>query len=166
MKEGKSEWTLSTLKKYFDSLIKSNDKRYEQEFDNQKLAVKDALAAQKELTNAAFASSEKAIVKAEDSQRTYNAGHNDLSRKMETQYSLMVPDIQHKSDLKAIEEKIESFKNSVFKQFDNVNLDIRGLRESRSETGGKGIGTNAMWGYILGMVGILSLLFTIYKAFK
>ena len=47
MKEVKSEWTLRTLRTYFLALLKAHDDRYRQEFDNQKLAVKDALAATK-----------------------------------------------------------------------------------------------------------------------
>jgi hypothetical protein len=77
-----SEWTIETLKEHLLMLIEANDKRYKEESDNQKLAVKDALAAQKELTVAAFNSSEKAIVKAEEAQRSYNVNHNDLLRQM------------------------------------------------------------------------------------
>lgn len=66
----------------------------------------------------AFASSEKAITKSEASQQVYNTGHNDLTRKMEAQYSMMVP--REEARLK----------------WDAVDKELQSLRESRS--GGQG----------------------------
>jgi hypothetical protein len=138
------------LKEHLLKLIESNDKRYNERFEAQDKAVAAALAAQKELTSAAFASSEKAIVKAEDSQRTYNAGHNDLSRKMEEQYKLMVPLTEHKADLLNME-----------KRMDRMGEDVKGLRESRSGVEGKGIGINAVIAYIFGAAGFIAAVFAI-----
>lgn len=147
-------WSVDTLHEHLLSLINNHgklqderDRLYMGKFADAKIAVDDALKAQKELTNASFASSEKAIVKAEESQRSYNAGHNDLSRKMESQYALMMPRQEELSIIKSLEEKIESQKESFQKlldtlrvnfdkQFDGHTKEITGLRETRSQSEG------------------------------
>lgn len=109
-------------------LFNERDKLYKERDDSRKTAVDAALTAVKEQTKASFDGSEKAIVKAEESQRQYNQGHNDLSRKMEGQYKDMLPRPEADAKFKATEEKIEGIKK-----------EIASLRESRSEgTGEKG----------------------------
>lgn len=125
-------------------LMEERDRRYEERFAGQKEAVSSALTAQKELTTSAFASSEKAIVKAEDSQRTYNAGHNDLSRKMESQYKDMLPRPEATALLASIEDKIE-----------NLKKEIAGLRESRSEGGGERHGRISQQQFIMMIVSLI-----------
>jgi len=147
-----SEWTLNTLKKYVIAKIDGNDERYKQEFDNQKLAVKDALAAQKELTNAAFNSSEKAIVKAEDSQRTYNQGHNDLSKKMEDQYKLMIPRTEHQGAIRAMDDKNQDL---------NKKIDALSIRLTAIES--RGEGRSSLWGYIIGGIGAVAIILSFIK---
>ena len=39
---GKSEWTLSTLKAYFESMLKEVDRRYEQRFEASQKAIDEA----------------------------------------------------------------------------------------------------------------------------
>jgi hypothetical protein len=143
--QNKDEWTTGTSKEYLTALIEhlnvliiNNDKRYTERFDSSEKAVAAALAAQKELTNAAFASSEKAIVKAEDSQRTYNQGHNDLSRKMEEQYKALVPISEHRADLNSVKSEVANDKVNMEKRMDRMAEDIKFLRESRSGVEGKG----------------------------
>lgn len=148
-------WTIETLRVHLLTLIEGNDKRYNQEFDNQKQAVKDALAAQKEQTSAAFQSSEKAIVKAEASQTTYNQGHNDLSRKMEDQYKALVPTAEHRADINALKSEAANEKINNEKRMDRMAEDIKSLRESRSSSIGADDGKKDVWGYIIGAVGLI-----------
>jgi|ERR1044071_6377604 hypothetical protein len=148
-----------TLKEHFESLIG-------QGFASQEKAVQAALAAQKELTNAAFASSEKAITKAEEAQKSYNATHNDLSRKMDEQYKEMMPrseslarhvsNEQRHQELKEDFSKLRlEFKDDLSKMRTEFMKEISGLRESRSEgTGEKGgrVSQQQLITWVLGLI--------------
>lgn len=133
---------------YVERIMDERHQLYKERAESQKTAVDDALAAVKEQTSASFAASEKAIVKAEDSQKTYNQGHNDLSRKMEQQYSTMVPQPEAKLKWDAIDKALEEMRrdNSVLRsnELGDINTlrsemmkEIQSLRESRSEGSGK-----------------------------
>ena len=110
----------------FRELMTERDVRYMGMFSASRDAVASALAAQKELTNGAFASSEKAIVKAEEAQKAYNQSHNDLARKMDDQSKATMPRTETESRFANLEEK------------------INGLREFKSE----GRGMEKLWGWI------------------
>jgi len=123
--------------KSFRELMGERDIRYMGMFTASRDAVASALAAQKELTNGAFASSEKAIVKAEEAQKSYNQSHNDLAHKMDEQNKATMPRTETEARFSAIEEKISD------------------LREGRSVVLGKDLATNvssvnARW--IIGIV--------------
>lgn len=90
----------------FRELMSERDIRYMGMFTASKDAVTSALAAQKELTNSAFNSSEKAIVKAEEAQKSYNTSHNDLARKMDEQNKATMPRTETENRFKAMEEKV------------------------------------------------------------
>lgn len=114
-----------------DRLYEERDRRYEDRFKAQETAVAAALAAQEKLTAAAFAAAKEAVLKQENSQSSYNAGHNDLSRKMENQYATMLPRQEADNRFKSFEEKYEDLKKEV-----------ANLRESRSEGTGRRDQTN------------------------
>lgn len=155
MTETKSEWTLNTLKEYFDALIESNDKRYKQDSDNQKLAVKDALTASKELTAAAFAASEKAIVKAESAQSDYNTRSNEFRGQLDDQAKRLMPRNESDTRFNAQEDKIS---------IQAKTIEALSTRITAMES--KGRGANAMWGYVLGGIGLVALLVSIYEKIK
>lgn len=160
--EAENEWNIDTLKEHLETLLA-------QQFGAQEKAVSSALAAQKELTSAAFASSEKAITKAEEAQKSYNATHNDLSRKMDEQYKEMMPRSEslarHEANEKRLQElkddfsklRIE-FKDDLSKLRMELMKEIGSLRESRSETGGQSQGKDKMWAYVVGAIGLLVLI--------
>jgi hypothetical protein len=108
-----------TLKKYFEVIIKGNDCRYAERFVALEKKLDTAIQNQNTATQAAFTTSQKAIDKSEINQTTYNQGHNDLSKKMETQYQTMI--------------RRAEFQMTI----DRIISDIKGLRESRSEIVGK-----------------------------
>lgn len=129
-------------------LLDERDRLYKERSDAQKTAVDAALAAQKEQTASSFSSSEKAIRKAEESQQSYNAGHNDLSRKMEAQYALMVPKTEAQlkwdsaeRDTSEIHKELAIVRESTPKDINSLRFElmreISNLRESRSEGGGE-----------------------------
>lgn len=92
----------------FRELMDERDRRYEERFHGQEVAIASALAAQEKLTSQAFSASREAILKAEESQKSYNQQHNDLSRKMEGQYREMIPRSEFTLSMTALNEKITS----------------------------------------------------------
>lgn len=121
-----------------ERLYEERDRRYEDRFKAQETAVAAALAAAEKLTAAAFAASKEAILKAENSQTSYNAGHNDLSRKMETQYKEMIPRTEFSVAVKNIEDKIAE------------------LRESRSEGVGHKQGVDKLTAIAIAVAGLVA----------
>jgi hypothetical protein len=102
------------------------DRRYEDRFRGAEGAVAAALAAQKELTSAAFASSEKAIVKAEDAQREYNVRSNEFRGQLDDQAKTLMPRIETENRFGTMDAKVEEIKK-----------ELASLRESRSSGWGK-----------------------------
>jgi len=107
-------------------LMDERDKRYAVQFDAGGTAVSTALAAQKELTSAAFASSEKANAKTEDAQSSYNERTNELRGAMSDQSKTLLPRSEAEARFSSMEEKIEENKKQV-----------ASLRESRSSGTGR-----------------------------
>jgi chromosome segregation ATPase len=103
----------------FRDLMDERDRRYTERAESDDRARGAALTAVKEQTASAFAASKEAITKSEMNQTTYNATHNDLTRKMDSQYAAMLPRTEADNRFQAIEEKIAD------------------LREARSHGGGK-----------------------------
>lgn len=140
------------IKEYVDSVIAQLKGYVEgliaQYSESQEKAVQAALAAQKELTSSTFSSSEKAITKAEEAQKSYNQTHNDLSRKMDEQYKEMMPRSESLARHEANEHRYQElkddfstirgeFKEDLSKMRIELMKEIGGLRESRSEGAGK-----------------------------
>lgn len=119
---------------------------YQERAQSQKVAVDDALKAQKELTTQAFSASEKAIVKAEDAQKAYNLSHNDLLKKMD----LLVPKAEAQLKWETTDKEVQENRRElgmmremiprelgILRQ--DLMREIAGLRESRSEGTGERI---------------------------
>jgi hypothetical protein len=147
-------------------IMDERDRLYKERYDSQKTAVDDALAAQKEQTAQSFAASEKAIVKAEDSQRIYNQGHNDLTHKMEVQYTSMVPQAEAKLKWDAIDKAIEENRKTVDEARNQRHTELAGLRtelmkeiqnlrESRSIGEGNTLGLKQGWNVIVIVLGLI-----------
>jgi hypothetical protein len=129
--------------KALEQLVEERDRLYKERDDARKTAVDAALAAQKEQTKSSFEASKEAIGKSEQSQTIYNAGHNDLSRKMEVQYSTMVPQTEARLKWDSVDKAIEGLRKDngdtkISHQVEIANLrtelmrEIQGLRESRA----------------------------------
>jgi len=148
------------MREFLERVIDERDKQYDARFRAAEIAVNAAFAAQKELTAAAFSASEKAITKAEQAQTAYNVVHNDLSRKLDEQNKATIPRPEIMALFGAVDQKLESMRASFAKDIDSIGIDIRGLRESRSETGGVKIGSREIMAYFLAASGIvLALVF-------
>ena len=153
-------WTLSAYIEKNEALRRADANLQEERFTAAKDAVNAALVAQKELVSAAFASSEKAIVKAEEAQKSYNSNHNDLTRMMDQQYERMIPRTE------AI-DKIDGVRAELSAKLDVLRGEVGGLRESRSAGEGKSKGVDssvalAISGVMM-LLSVIGLAFTVYR---
>lgn len=144
-------------------LLDERDRRYMELAKAQELAIAAALTAQKELTNQVFASSEKAIVKAENAQSSYNHSHNELARKMDDQYKVMMPRIECERTFSSLDSKVDDVKSAASRNRDELIKEVRELRESRSLIEGHGSGLSAGWGYLVGAIAGAAALLSIYS---
>jgi len=94
------------------SKLDASDRLYKERDDSRRTAVEAALKAAEVLTNAAFAASEKAIVKAEEAQRAYNTSHNDLAKKMEDQNKATMPRSETEARFHSLEEKVNDLRTA------------------------------------------------------
>jgi hypothetical protein len=118
--------TINEKIKNLHNLIDERDRLYSERNTTQKVAVDAALTAAKEQTGASFASSEKAIVKAENAQSEYNARSNEFRATLADQAERLASKTELVTVNKNLEDKISRHDD-----------DIRILREALSKTTGK-----------------------------
>lgn len=66
-----------------------------------------------ELNRERFAANKEAVAKAEEAQKAYNAAHNDLTRKMESQAAQFVNRERLEDIVKGFDAQVESLKASI-----------------------------------------------------
>jgi hypothetical protein len=146
---------LARLKEVMDE----RDRLYSTQFKSAETAVSAALAAQEKATSAAFAASEKAVLKAENAQADYNTRSNEFRGQLDDQAKTLMPRLEVNTMMRAMEEKLETIKAGSSKDIDILRQDIRSLRESRSEAGGKDIAREAVHQQSNWSTGILVVIF-------
>ncbi len=139
-----------SLREFLERVMDERDRRYEDRFKAQETAVSSALAAQKELTSAAFAASEKAIVKAEAAQTSYNERSNEFRGQLDDQAKTLIPRTEADARFFSFEEKLSTLRG-----------DVSGLRESRSDATGRRAGISTGWAVLLGAAGFIATLISI-----
>ena len=140
--------------------------------------LKDIINERDKLYKERYESQEKAIGKAEESQKVYNQGHNDLTRKMEMQYSVMVPQAEAQLKWSAIDKAIDENRLQIadsrsdrHKEINDlrteVMLSVNNLQLSRGVAEGSSQGLRSGWGILLGAVGfILTILLIVNLIFS
>ncbi len=119
----KSGWTIDTLKEHLEAVLREKDK-----------AIINALASAKE-----------AASKTEQAQRDYNVTHNDLLRKMDQQYSNMVPRQEFMAYKESAEQAIK-------------------VEKSRGDRGeGKQLGMNAVVALLVAAAAIGAFVVALWK---
>lgn len=153
---------INSLRDLFDE----RDKLYRERIDAQKEALLTALNANKEQTKASFDASEKAIVKAEDAQRAYNASHNDLIRKME----FMLPQSEARLKWDTIDKETGEIRRELTNNRELIQKEIQNLRSEfmkevgsirtfQSEGTGRSVGQHLVGTTVVSVIQvILSLL--------
>jgi hypothetical protein len=128
-----SGWTVDTLKEYFRSELQAlTDKMNERD-----RFYLGQIAEQKNLNANSFASSEKAIEKAETAQKEYNARSNEFRGQLDDQAKTLMARTEVLAMLKAANDKSDVSNNALDRRIDKVDAEIVALREFRSEGGGK-----------------------------
>lgn len=124
-----------------ERLMTERDRLYKERSDAQKEAVAAALAANKELTNNAFLSSEKAIGKAESAQTDYNSRSNEFRQALDDSNKDKLSRAEAEGRFNGVAERVDELKKEFEKYQALQAIEIRSLRESRSQDMGIGIST-------------------------
>lgn len=96
-------------------LMDERDKWYGERDKDRQTAVDKALAAADKQTVAAFLAAKEAVFKAEEGQKSYNATHNDIARKMDEQNKATMPRTEIDARFQGQEEKIGGLKEAFAK---------------------------------------------------
>ena len=128
-----SAWTVDTLRENI---------RAEIELVRQVMIERDRfylaqIAEQKNLNANSFASSEKAVGKAEQAQKEYNERSNEFRGQLDDQAKTLMARTEVLATFKAIGEKSDAAHEALDRRIDKLDSEIGMLREFRSEGGGK-----------------------------
>jgi len=95
-------WTLESLKTHFEAIIKANDKRYKQRFEDQDSAVKAALA-----------SAEKAVAREQENSEKWRASANEWRGAMNDRERDLMPRTEAEQAIKANTDKINEITKRI-----------------------------------------------------
>lgn len=132
-----------TLKEYLEVLIDTNDRRYEQRFNDTKIAVDAALIAADKAVAAALAGQKEAVTKAEVAAEKRFESVNEFRSTLSDQQRMLLPRLE--AEVKFV---------NVEKNFDAMTKEISSLRESRAVHSGKETGIKDFWALLAGLIGI------------
>lgn len=139
-----------TLKEWIEQRFNDSDLRYQQRFDAQVKALDAALAAQKEAVQTALMAAEKATSKAEIAADKRFESVNEFRQTLSDQTGTFMPRQEADARFTALAEKIEDLKVAI------------------ASAGGRSVGLNSGWVYLLGALGavgtIVSLLLVVMNA--
>ena len=110
-----------SLREFVERIIEERDRLYDARLKSLDSFFTSSLLAMDKATQAAFASSEKAISKAENSQTDYNARSNEFRGQLDDQAKMLMPRAEMTNILRSYDSRL-----------DRIDENISGLRESRS----------------------------------
>jgi nitrogen regulatory protein PII-like uncharacterized protein len=93
--------------------VDERDRLYLEKFRASEIAVAAAITASDKQTTASFASSEKAIMKAEEAQREYNVRSNEFRGQLDDQVKTLMPRTESQTLFKSYEDKLEDIKKDI-----------------------------------------------------
>lgn len=136
-----------SLKEYFESLLIEKDKRYEQKFNDTKIAVDAALIAADKTVAAALAGQKEAVTKAEVAAEKRFESVNEFRNTLSDQQRNLMPRSEAEIQFKSLNEKVD-------------NLKLQNISEL-----GQGMGVKEGMGYIIGIIGVVSAIIAILSRF-
>jgi hypothetical protein len=129
-------WTLLAVLAHLERVIQDQDKRWSQLTEAQATAIQAALVSQEKAVAAALAAADKAVLKAEISSKEWQAASNEWRGAMSDRERTFIPRTEHEQAIRTLNEK----------------LDLLEKWNTRSE--GRSGGMGALWGYLVGAVGV------------
>lgn len=126
-----------TLKEHIEAIIDKNDKRYEQRFNDTKIAVDAALIAADKAVAAALAGQKEAVTKAEVAAEKRFESVNEFRNTLSDQQRNLMPRSEAEIQFKGLNEKVDALKLS----------DVSHL--------GQGMGVKEGWGWAVGVLGFV-----------
>lgn len=147
---------------------------YDERYRTQKEGVREALVAQDKLVAAALVAQDKAITKAEVASEKRFDAVNEFRATLSDQTKTFMPRAETDSRLASMSEKIDALKETMLTTagrdqgmnwptaLRELNDKVDSLKASRSESTGKSMGVSQLWGVLLGAVGLISILVSLY----
>ena len=136
------------LRTFIERIFDERHRLYQAQIEALRENVLTVVSGQERAVSAAFASSQRAIDKAEAAQISHNAAQNEFRGQLRDQAASLMSrteslSLHHAHELRmdSIESstngRMEAFRIAVEKMTDGLSKEIQGLRESRSESGGR-----------------------------
>ncbi len=148
MTEPTCGWSVDTLKEFMMALFAEKDNQIAEAAQASSQAVSAALAAQKELTNAALAAAERALLKAEVASEKRFDSVNEFRALVADQQRTLMPRSETEIVLKSLGEQMETMR---------TRLDtLAGKREGSQDGVSMIIG---IVGFVVGLLSFVALLF-------
>jgi len=136
---GSPKWTLDSLYEFLERLIRESDRRYNERFNAQERAVEAALL-----------SARSAVEKAEAESREWRRGSNEWRDAMSDKDARFLTREEADARFMARDTRITTYETAAEKRF-------AALEKWQTLNEGRSGGLNAGWGYLLGAVGLASL---------
>lgn len=136
-----------SLREHLETLVAELDKRHQQRFAAQQVALKDALLSQEKAVSAALAAAKEAVVKAEIASEKRFDAVNEFRQTLSDQTATFIP------------------RAEAMIKFDGLDKAIDELKTSRDTSVGKIEGSDKSWGVIITIitVGLAILAFMGFK---
>lgn len=141
--EAKSNWSFETLKEFVLSKISNFDERFEQLREllaERDLRYNEKFIASEKAVITAFASSEKASLKAEQAQESYNVRSNEFRGQLDDQAKTLMPRLETDGRFASVEEKVYSSAKTSSDKIEEIvkKLDSMSSRITSIESMGTG----------------------------
>jgi hypothetical protein len=147
-----------TLREHLETMLVERDKRYEQKFNDTKIAVDAALIAADKAVAAALAGQKEAVTKAEVAAEKRFESVNEFRSTLSDQQRNLMPRVEVEIMMKSVAEKIDGLSKLL-----DSRADANEKRIITLESAGKGVGVGM--GYIIGIVGVVSIVASIIMGF-
>lgn len=134
--EKPSGWTVDTLHAMLVLRFAEKDRRDEQRFEAQQLALRDALIAQEKAVNAALMAAQQAVTKAEIAAEKRFDSVNEFRAQLADQTATLMPRNEAMVLINGLADRVNKLESGI-----DVNS-------------GRGKGLDAAWGYLVAAVGL------------
>ncbi len=108
-----SAWTVDSLKELMMAVLEEMDRRYEQRFEAQQVALRDALISSEKAVNAALNAAERAVSKAELASERRFESINEFRGQLADQAATLMPRAETTVLLSAINDRLATLETRV-----------------------------------------------------